>query len=84
MDSFSWNLFLWIPLSLVLFEASKIIYRLTLHPLASFPGPKLAAATNFYAAYYDLICKGTLIKQIPDWHDKYGGIYVLIRPFPLC
>ena len=49
-----------------------IIYRLTFHPLARFPGPKLAAATSLYGMYYDLMRAGTLVKVLPGLHDRYG------------
>lgn len=53
-----------------------IIYRLTLHRLARFPGPKLTAATGFPLLYYDLIHKGG--GQFPlayrEWHEQYGPI----------
>lgn len=51
----------------------KVVYRLTLHPLAKFPGPKLAAVTTLYNAYYDNLQSG-LIKNLPDLHKKYGNI----------
>ena len=51
----------------------KVVYRLTLHPLAKFPGPRLAAVTTLYNAYYDILQPG-LIKNLPDLHKKYGNI----------
>ncbi|KIW26376.1 uncharacterized protein PV07_09476 [Cladophialophora immunda] len=59
--------------------AIKIIYRLTLHPLARFPGPKIAAITNLYAVNHDLISKDSLVKHLKALHDKYGPI-VRVRP----
>ena len=50
----------------------RVIYRLTLHPLARFPGPKLAAITNLYAVSYDLSSKDSLVKHLKTLHDKYG------------
>ncbi|PWY89786.1 cytochrome P450 [Aspergillus heteromorphus CBS 117.55] len=50
------------------------IYRLTLHPLAKFPGPKLAAASELYGIYYDIWKKGKYVKRYPGLHKKYGPI----------
>lgn len=47
-------------------------YRLTLHPLARFPGPKLAAITRWYEAYYDVILDGQYTFKIKELHKKYG------------
>ncbi|KAI0536948.1 trichodiene oxygenase [Xylaria digitata] len=41
-----------------------------LHPLAKFPGPKLAAASRWYEAYYDLILRGKYTRQIQEMHKK--------------
>jgi hypothetical protein len=37
---------------MVVFLFVRGIYRLTLHPLAKFPGPKIAAATDAWYAYH--------------------------------
>lgn len=42
------------------------------HPLAKFPGPKLAAASYLYEAWYDLILVGRYSWEIKDMHKKYG------------
>ena len=55
----------------VTFFFVRLIYRLYFHPLAKFPGPKLAAATSLYNAYYDCIGEG-LCKELPKLHRQYG------------
>jgi hypothetical protein len=59
--------------SIILYPITKIIYRLYFHPLTSIPGPKLAAATSLYNAYYDILGTG-LVKHLPALHAKYGPI----------
>ena len=49
-----------------------VIYRLYLHPLANFPGPKLAAATLWYEFYYDVNKKGSYIWKVKELHEQYG------------
>lgn len=48
------------------------IYRLYVHPIAKFPGPKLAALSRWYEFYYDVICKGQFSFHIQELHKKYG------------
>ncbi|KAI0975945.1 trichodiene oxygenase [Xylaria arbuscula] len=59
-----------------------IFYRLTLHPLSRFPGPKLAAITRWYEAYYDVILGGQYTFRIKELHEKYGPI-IRISPYEL-
>lgn len=64
----------------------KVVYRLFAHPLASFPGPKIAAATFLYEFYYDVIKGGMYIWEIERMHEQYGivplfrrkGIHIVI------
>jgi hypothetical protein len=53
---------------------SLVFYRLFLHPLARFPGPKLAAITRYYEGYYDVICGGQYTWKIAEMHKKYGEV----------
>lgn len=65
----------WLPAAavlLVLYIVGGAIYRLFFHPLAKFPGPKLAAVTVWYEAYYDVVGKGQYIFKLKELHDKYG------------
>ncbi|KAF2464255.1 cytochrome P450 [Lindgomyces ingoldianus] len=50
------------------------IYRLFLHPLAKFPGPKLAAVTSWYEAYYEIILQGQYSRKISELHAIYGPV----------
>ena len=56
----------------VVYLMSLVFYRLILHPLAHFPGPKLAAATLWYECYYDVFLDGQYTFQIARLHRKYG------------
>jgi len=58
-----------------------IIYNLYFHPLAKFPGPRLAAASHFYEAYYDLIHNGgaQYASKVRQMHAQYGPI-IRINP----
>lgn len=59
-------------LLLIAFEVDRVAYSLIWHPLARFPGPKIAGAANLYGAYYDLILDGYLCKRVAQIHDLYG------------
>jgi len=56
----------------VFFCLRVVIYRLYAHPLAGFPGPRLAAATFLYEFYYDVVKSGMYIWEIERMHQKYG------------
>lgn len=57
----------------------RTLYRLYLHPLSKFPGPKLAAITHKYEFYYDGIKDGQYSKHVAGLHDIYGPV-VRISP----
>ena len=58
--------------TVAVYLASLIFYRLLLHPLSRFPGPKLAAISRWYEAYYDAIQEGQYTFKISEMHKKYG------------
>jgi hypothetical protein len=58
--------------SFVVYLAGLAVYRLLLSPIAGFPGPKLAALTQWYEFYYNVILPGQFFLHIETLHDKYG------------
>ena len=69
----------------VVYLIAGVIYRLYFHPLAQFPGPKLAAATGWYEFYHDIVKRGCFIWKIQELHDKYGTYLTqfLSHPIPI-
>ena len=61
-------------LAIIVYTIGLAIYRLYLGPLANFPGPKLAALTQYYEIYYELIAGGggKFTHQIKKMHEQYG------------
>lgn len=63
----------------ILYLFALAVYRLHFHPLAKFPGPKIAALTVWYEFYFDGIKRGRYTFRIQRMHQKYGPI-VRISP----
>lgn len=66
----------------LVYHITRILYRLYWHPLAKFPGPRLAAATSAYEIYYDVLKRGQFIWELERLHKQYGPI-VRINPHEL-
>lgn len=66
------SLTLAVAAALALYWVGLVLYRLFFHPLAKFPGPRLAAATSWYEAYYEIVKNGQYSKKISLLHDQYG------------
>lgn len=56
--------------ALSLYVVGVIVYRLTLHPLAKYPGPFLAKITDIHLAYH--AWRGDRHLQFYRCHEKYG------------
>lgn len=65
---------LWATVAIFLYQGGLVIYRLFFHPLARFPGPKLAALTYWYECLQDLFAGqgGDYMNQVERMHDAYG------------
>lgn len=61
-----------ISISLLFYILGLVIYRLFLHPLASVPGPKLAALSRGYEFWYDCIHAGKMSSKVREMHASYG------------
>ena len=62
-----------LPLFVISYVIGSCIYHLFFHPLANFPGPKLATLTTWYEGYYDCLrYKGRYTFKLRDLHEKYG------------
>ncbi|KAE8361485.1 cytochrome P450 [Aspergillus caelatus] len=48
------------------------IYRVSLHPLAKYPGPKLAAVTRLWHSYH--LCTGDIVVALSWAHETYGPV----------
>ncbi|KAL6246705.1 hypothetical protein RBB50_006012 [Rhinocladiella similis] len=49
-------------------------YNVYFHPLAAFPGPRLAAATSLYKAYIDVVAKTGFVQALEKLHAQYGNV----------
>lgn len=66
---------LWLVYAVVL-----AVQRLYLSPIAHVPGPRLAALTQFYEFYYDIVLGGQYSFKLLRLHEEYGDV-IRINPW---
>lgn len=69
--------FLWPSVLLLwpLYVVVLVVCRLYLSPIAHIPGPRLAAVTWWYEAYYEIVLSGRYSFHIDKLHDIYGSSF---------
>ncbi|KAE8365303.1 cytochrome P450 [Aspergillus caelatus] len=67
-----WSTILFISMLLVLHYAIYAVYNITFHPLAKYPGPKVAAMTRLL--YSSHLLSGKLVDFLHQTHQKYGAV----------
>ncbi|KAI0914391.1 cytochrome P450 [Ustulina deusta] len=77
--SINWHMLL---VLISVYYGTLVFYRLFLHPLARFPGPKPAAISRWYEAYHDVVRGGQYTSKIAELHATYGPI-IRISPHEL-
>ena len=75
----TWSSLATIVAALVAYGVLLAVYQVTLHPLTSFPGPKLAAMTLWYEFYYDVVLLGQLTNHIERIHKEFCGSSHFVR-----
>ncbi|KAI0765260.1 cytochrome P450 [Fomes fomentarius] len=66
-------------LAIVVSTVIVVLKRLVFHPLARFPGPKVAAVTWWYMTYYEVFMDGAFVENLEELHERYGPV-VRISP----
>ncbi|PYH76607.1 cytochrome P450 monooxygenase [Aspergillus uvarum CBS 121591] len=61
----------------ILYAVLTAVYLLKFHPLAKYPGPRLAAVTRLVHSYH--LLSGTVVRFAHQAHEKYGPV-VRIAP----
>lgn len=79
-SAFSFTSIAWLAVLWIGYRIAVALYNISpLHPLSKFPGPKIAAVSYLYEAYYDWWLLGRYGKVMARMHEQYGPI-VRINP----
>jgi cytochrome P450 len=87
----SFSLPAFVPLPLLLtaslivlsYPLSYLFYNLYLHPLAKYPGPLPARATDWYKTYIEVYRQQSMVHLLIELHGRYGDV-VRIAPNEVC
>lgn len=76
LDAMGWQALLPVlVLAVIVWLATSIhraLYNTYFHPLAAFPGPKLAAATDLWKAFVECVLNRSFCHVLEGLHGKYG------------
>lgn len=74
----AWRVLSTLVLAWAVWATLKGVYNVSpWHPLAKFPGPKLAAFTMWWKMYVELVDETNLVDRLADLHALYGKM----KPF---
>jgi hypothetical protein len=59
---------------LVIYWLCSAFYLAVLHPLAKFPGPKLAAVSDWWLVYQECLLGRSLTDILADLHQVHGKV----------
>ncbi|KDR83561.1 hypothetical protein GALMADRAFT_55853 [Galerina marginata CBS 339.88] len=65
---------IFLPYVILISGLLAVVQRLFFHPLSSFPGPRLAAASSLYKTYYEVMKGGELLERIHHLHSIHGPV----------
>ena len=72
-DRSSWTLVLFVVFAaLITYILWGILYQFYYDPLARYHGPRLAAFTNYWRLYVDIVQQKSFVHELEELHDKYG------------
>jgi hypothetical protein len=67
----------------ILVGLCTVVRRIFFHPLSGFPGPWIAASSQWFEFYYDVVRGGKFSQVYHGLHVKYGK-WVLFPNLQLC
>lgn len=66
------SLLMTVAIKVLIYQISRIVYNIFLHPLARFPGPLLRSGFHIFNYWEEL--RGVQAKKALALHDRYGPV----------